>query len=395
MNKKQTKLVAVAGLATAVFASAPAAGGQEVAPQEDIQQLKREIEAQRKQLESQQKRLEQLEMQAITGRGAAPVPSAVAQPGQPAPTQVGKPPDTSRPPEVPALTDIRGVLTPRNTIIFEPSLQYSHSTSNRIAILGFTIIPAITIGLIDIRSVRRDTFIGAVAARYGVTNRFEVEAKVPYVYRHDATLSRQIGAPAVTDTVFNASGDGVGDIEFAARYQINQPGPDRPYYVAGLRFKTRTGKDPFDVETDAITGLQRQLPAGSGFYGVQPSLTAIFPSDPAVFFGNVNYLWNIKRDVGGGIGEVDPGDSVGFTVGMGLALNEKASFSIGYDHATVFRTRQNRVLIPNSTVIQLGTVLFGLSYRVTSKTTFNFTLGAGLTEEAPNVQLNFRLPMTL
>jgi hypothetical protein len=334
-------------------------------------------------------------MQAITGRGAAPVPSAVAQPGQPAPTQVGKPPDTSRPPEVPALTDIRGVLTPRNTIIFEPSLQYSHSTSNRIAILGFTIIPAITIGLIDIRSVRRDTFIGAVAARYGITNRFEIEAKVPYVYRHDATLSRQIGAPAVTDTVFNASGDGVGDIEFAARYQINQPGPDRPYYVAGLRFKTRTGKDPFDVETDAITGLQRQLPTGSGFYGVQPSLTAIFPSDPAVFFGNVNYLWNIKRDVGGGIGEVDPGDSVGFTVGMGLALNEKASFSIGYDHATVFRTRQNRVLIPNSTVIQLGTVLFGLSYRVTSKTTFNFTLGAGLTEEAPNVQLNFRLPMTL
>lgn len=392
---KQTKLVAVAGLATAVFASAPAAGGQEPAPQGEIQQLKREIEAQRKQLESQQKRLEQLEMQAITGRGTPPDPSAVAQPGQAAPTQVGKPPDTSRPPEVPALTDIRGVLTPRNTIIFEPSLQYSHSTSNRVALLGFTIIPAITIGLIDIRSVRRDTFIGAVAARYGVTNRFEVEAKVPYVYRHDATLSRQIGAPAVTDTVFNASGDGMGDIEFAARYQINQPGPDRPYYVAGLRFKSRTGKDPFDVETDAITGLQRQLPTGSGFYGVQPSLTAIFPSDPAVFFGNVNYLWNIKRDVGRGIGEVDPGDSVGFTVGMGLALNEKASFSIGYDHATVFKTKQNRVLIPNSTVVQLGTVLFGLSYRLTPKTTVNFTLGAGLTEEAPNVQLNFRLPMTL
>lgn len=395
MNKRRTKLVACAGLATAVFASASATGGQQATAQEEIQQLKRDIEAQRKQLESQQKRIEQLEVQGITGRGTDPGPPAVAQPGQAAPTQVGKPPDTSRPPEVPALTDIRGVLTPRNTIILEPSLQYSHSTSNRVAILGFTIIPAIAIGLIDIRSVRRDTLIGAVAARYGVTNRFEVEAKVPYVYRHDATLGRQIGAPAVTDTVFNASGRGVGDIEFAARYQLNQPGPDRPYYVAGLRFKSRTGKDPFEVETDAITGQQRQLPTGSGFYGVQPTFTAIFPSDPAVFFGNVNYLWNIKRDVGSGIGEVDPGDSVGFTVGMGLALNEKASFSIGYDHATVFRTRQNRVLIPNSTTVQVGTLLFGLSYRLTAKTTFNFTLGAGLTEEAPNVQLNFRLPMTL
>jgi hypothetical protein len=308
---------------------------------------------------------------------------------------VGKPPDTSRPPEVPALVDIRGVLTPRNKLIVEPSFQYSHSTNNRVALVGFTIIPAITIGLIDVRRVSRDTFIGAIAARYGVTNRFEIEAKVPYVYRHENTISRPFATPSATDTSFDASGKGIGDIELAARYQLNQPGPDRPYYVAGLRVKTRTGEDPFSVETDPVSGLQRQLPTGSGFYGVQPSLTAIFPSDPAVFFGNLSYLWNVARDVGGGFGKIDPGDAVGFTMGMGLALNDKSSFSIAYDHSTVFRTKQNGVLIPTTSTVQLGSLLFGVSYRLSPKSTFNFTLGVGVTDEAPNVQLTFRLPIEI
>jgi hypothetical protein len=359
-------------------------------------QLKRDIEAQRKLLESQQRRLEQLELKAFRGRGAAPeqpLPAASGAQPETAPRQVGKPPDTSRPPEVPALVDIRGVLTPRNTVIIEPSLQYSHSSNNRVALVGFTVIPAITIGLIDVRRVSRDTFIAALSGRYGVTNRFEVEAKVPYVYRNETTLSRPFATPGVADQAFEGSGHDIGDVELSARYQINQPGPDRPYYVAGLRIKTRTGTDPFQVDTDPISGLQRKLPTGSGFYGVQPSLTAIFPSDPAVFFGNVSYLWNASRDVGSSIGKIDPGDAVGFTMGMGVALNEKASFSIAYDHATVFRTKQNGVLIPTTTVTQLGSLLFGASYRLSRKSTLNFTLGVGVTQDAPNVQLTFRLPM--
>jgi hypothetical protein len=393
---KSSRLIASVGLLTCISVSAGSHAAQEDTADE-LQQLKREIAAQRQLLEAQQRRIEQLELKAVRGRGVAPLAaqSVPQQPDTSTPSQVGKPPDTSRPPEVPALVDIRGVLTPRNTLVLEPSFQYSHSSNNRVALVGFSVIPAITIGLIDVRRVSRDTFIGAVAARYGVTNRFEVEAKVPYIYRHETTLSRPFATPSVADAAFEGSGDGLGDIEFAARYQINQPGPDRPYYVAGLRVKTRTGKDPFEVDTDPISGLQRTLPTGSGFYGIQPSVTAIFPSDPAVFFGNVSYLWNVERNVGGGFGRIDPGDAVGFTMGMGVALNEKASFSIAYDHATVLRTKQNGVTIPTTATSQLGSLLFGASYRLGRKSTFNMTLGVGVTQDAPDVQLTFRLPMEL
>jgi hypothetical protein len=407
LNTARTKLMVCAAVTGASLAGPSCLAAQAMSPEDELRQLRREIEAQRKQLDAQQKRIEELQLKAITGRGAAPPGSSNAQPvdiaqgagaGTPpdAPSgPVGKPPDTSRPPEIPALVDIRGVLTPRDTIILEPSLQYSHSSNNRVALVGFSIIPAITIGLIDVRSVKRDTFIAALAARYGVTNRFEIEGKIPYAYRHETTLTRPFATPSVADSAFEASGHGIGDVELAARYQVNQPGPDRPYYVAGLRVKSRTGKSPFDVETDPVSGLQRKLPTGSGFWGVQPSITAIFPSDPAVFFGNLSYLHNIKRDVGGNFGTIDPGDAIGFTFGMGVGLNDKASFSIAYDHASVGRTKQNGIAIPTSTRAQLGTLLIGTSYRLSAKTTFNFTLGAGLTEDAPNIQLTFRLPIEL
>src|SRR5262249_35139757 len=153
---------------------------------------------------------------------------------------------------------------------------------------------------------------------------------------------------------FNASGKGVGDVELTARYQFNDGGIDKPYYVGSLRYKTRTGKDPFEVETSRnITGLrdgvQTELPTGSGFHAIQPALTVLYPSDPAVFFGTVSYLHNFKRshvtrntDTGPeDLGSIEPGGIFGFNFGMGLALNEKSSFSIGYDHSSVGKTKQN------------------------------------------------------
>lgn len=346
-------------------------------------------------------------------RAAAPAPAPVPQaprqvaaadtPAQP----VGRAPERTgdnRPPEVAPISDWPGVLTPRGKLVVEPSLQYAHSSNNRVALVGFTVIPAITIGLIDIRRVNRDTFFGALTTRYGITNRLEVEAKVPYVYRHDTTVARQIGEPAVADSAFEASGRAIGDVEFTGRYQINQGGPDKPYYIGTLRFKTRTGRDQFQVSTfrpfPGNDVLQRDLPTGSGFYGIQPGLTVIYPSDPAVFFGGVTYLHSLQRTLdlpdpnGNPIGTVKPGPAVGFNFGMGIALNERASLSIGYDHTTVFKTKVKGENIPGDVTAQLGTLLLGSSYRLDNKKTLNVSLGAGVTRDAPDVQLTVRLPIS-
>jgi hypothetical protein len=85
---------------------------------------------------------------------------------------------------------------------------------------------------------------------------------------------------------------------------------------------------------------------------------------------------------------------IGFNFGMGLAINEKSSFSLGYDHASVARTEVNGEAPAGSVRTQLATLLLGYSYRLTPRTSLNVSVGAGLTRDTPDVSLTLRLPMT-
>ena len=343
--------------------------------------------------------------------GGAPPPSPQPVNGGNA---VGRPPsEAARAPQVAPIFESPGVLTPRGQMVFEPSVQYGYSSSNRVALVGYTVIPALLIGLLDVREVKRNTTTAAATFRYGFDNRLELEAKIPYVYRSDSTVSRELFTGTAAERAFDTSGKAIGDIELGWRYQLNDGGIEKPYYIAGLRFKTRTGRDPFQVVTDCQTrcvgenvtgtGLPLDLPTGSGFYSLQPSLTWLMPSDPAIFFGSFSYTHNFKRGnvyrtVLNGekefLGDVKPGDVFGFNFGMGLALNEKASFSIGYDHSSVARTRQGGQVVPGSVRIQLGTLLLGYSYRLSDKRTLNVSVGAGLTRDTPDVTLMVRVPFS-
>lgn len=381
----------------------------------------REIEAMRQQVLEQEARYQDLERSVAESARSAPQPvTAEAAPAGKAPADTGARPVQvgvapvvdNQPPAVAPLFDQPGILTQPGHYVLEPSLQYGYSSSNRVALVGYTIIPALLIGLIDVREVKRNTLTAALTGRWGLTRRLEVEMKVPYVYRSDDTISREIFTGSASEQAFNTSGRSIGDIEFAARYQLNEPKGNDPYLIGSLRFKTRTGKDPFEVVTDCVTrclgnttgtGLPLDLPTGSGFYSLQPSLTWLLPSDPAVFFGGISYTRNfgrsnVSRRVLSGeqefIGSVKPGDVWGINFGMGLALNDRSSFSVGIDLNSVGRTKQNGVPVPSSVRTQLSSLLLGYSYRYSSRTTLNVTVGAGLTRDTPDLTLSVRLPMS-
>jgi len=348
------------------------------------------------------------------GQAPTPAPTGPGAPGQPA-LAVGQPPKRdTKPPEVAPIFESPGVLTGRGKLVLEPAFQFGYSSSNRVALVGYTIIPALLIGLIDVREIKRNTSTATLSGRYGLSNRTELELRLPYIYRSDSTVSREVFTGSAVEKVFDVSGHGVGDVELSLRHQLNDGGADKPYYVAGLRFKTRTGRDPFEVVTDCVrrcigenvtgTGLPLDLPTGSGFYALQPSLTWLYPTDPAVLFGSVSYLHNFQRKnlsrlVLGGerepLGTVKPGAVMGINFGVGLALNEKASLSFGYDHSSIARTRQNGVPAPGSVRTQLGTLLVGFSYRLNAKQTVNVSVGAGLTRDTPDVSVMLRVPTSM
>lgn len=296
------------------------------------------------------------------------------------------------PPEI-AVLEERSVLTPKGTLVVQPSIEFSHSSVNRVALEGFTIIPAITIGAIDVRRVDRNTVIAALALRYGLTPRLELEAELPFVWRRDSAEERPLDVGLTENKIIDMESTGLGDIEGRVRYQVNRGEGGWPFVVGDLRVKSRTGKGPFEVPLDPVTGLQQDLPTGSGFWGIEPGVTAIFPSDPAVFFVRGSYLWTIARE-SGDFGRIDPGDALGVSFGMGFAINEKASFSLGYEHSIVGKTTQDGRVVAGSDIIHLGSLLLGASFRHGENRSFHLSLAAGLTDDATDIRLNLRYPVS-
>jgi hypothetical protein len=174
----------------------------------------------------------------------------------------------------------------------------------------------------------------------------------------------------------------------------------QPIFVANLRVKSDTGKGPFDIDYDEF-GIATGLATGSGFWAVQPAINFLLPSDPVVIYGGLGYLYHIGRDInkeigGAPIGHVDPGDSISANLGFGFALNPRFSFSLGYRHSYIFPTRTEVAnTIQKSDKIQVGGLLFGMSYRVTERQTLNFGFEFGVTEDAPDVAISIRMPFAL
>jgi hypothetical protein len=318
-------------------------------------------------------------------------------PGSDQPTPVGEAP---RQPDAPVATaqifEEPTALTPRGKLMLETAVQYVHSTNNQVALVGYTVLPALTIGLIDIQRIESNLTDVTLTGRYGLTSRLEFEVKAPYVFANTTTQTRPLATAAVTSSFFDSSGSGIGDVEAAIRMQLNHFRGDNVVWIGSLRYKSHTGTNVFQSPLDPNSGLQTRLATGSGFNAIQPGFTLLFPSDPAVFFGGAAYTHSFAREVGFGYGRVEPGGILDLNMGMGLALNERASFSVGYQHSVVDRTSQptpatGRALARTGT-LQLGTLRFGVAYRITDQFNLNTTIGIGVTRDSPDLEATIRLP---
>jgi hypothetical protein len=420
----------ITALSLASVCQADTSGGKDQPT--DLEQLRQIVEKQGKQLKEQQQQIEKLLMrlgagntlnnvrgQGEPGQDQAPAAENTDKEKKPAgkqpsqaqeelPTQpVGRPPE--KPPlskqykEIEAIFQQQGVLTPKHTLVVEPSFQYAYSSSNEVLLSGYTIVPALTVGLINTERVERNTYIPALTLRYGLTDRLEMQVYVPWIHREDSTVltAQNIGTTNEVQPIFNTKGSDIGDVQFGLRYQFNSALGGGPIFIGGLLAKSRTGSDPFNVPTDPTTGTQLRLPTGTGFWGVQPSMSVIFPSDPVVFFGSTSFLYNFRADypISGVETEIVPGATFAFNFGIGFSLNERTSLSMGYEHFIIFPTdvvSSSVVLSPIETQsTTVGCLVFGAAYRWNERFNINFSLEAGITKDAPDVQLTVRFPFSI
>ncbi len=420
-------------------ASAPARG-----PEERIRELERNLIQANQLIRQLARELQSLKAETgVGGPPAGPRPgpaTAGGQPGGPAqgprPAQAGKPPtpppgaagprvaqapqppqppadpfveeeeeipeQTDRPPEfTPAfLREARAVLIRRGLFEVDTRLGFSHTDRNFISARGLDVIETIFIGDLRIGEVTRDSIRPSISFRYGVADRLQINASVPYRFQFSETnLPNQIVRlqgqdPNSGDLIIeegsstDTTSSGIGDVEFGFSYHLLRSRPFLPDTIFSVGVKTKTGDGPFDVDPG-------QGAEGTGFWGVRGGLTFVRVLDPASLFGSISYFYHIPDDVtsGGTSVEFDPADTFSVGAGIAYALNPFLSLTTQVNAGFTSEIQFDGEAVKGSS-LRTAELSLGVAYGFGRNRSIDAAVSFGLTSESPDFGLAVSMPFT-
>jgi hypothetical protein len=115
--------------------------------------------------------------------------------------------------------------------------------------------------------------------------------------------------------------------------------------------------------------------------------------DPVVLFASGRYGWNIDRHIND-VGRVDPGDTVEYNLGLAFGLNERLALSLSVQQRIIGRTKLDGEKVDLSDV-NAAAFFVGSSYVLNRWLSPSVSVGFGLTEDAPDYQLQLSFPIRL
>jgi hypothetical protein len=284
-----------------------------------------------------------------------------------------------------------GLLLPSGTLEVDNTTSYYSASSDHVTVNGFALLPVLVVGDIASERVREDYLLPNFTARLGLPHKFQVDFTIPYGYE----LIRTVDANNVQTS---SSSFGLGDISAGVYRQLTSEHGKIPDMLANVRFKSTTGKDPYNLQSSAVA-------LGTGFNALQGNLTLSKSSDPVVFFGNLSYTANLPGNhtvsandptnpAATMVGHFKPGDAVGFQLGSILALNPEVSMTLGWDQRFTRSTTLNGTDIPASYLVE-GALRLGTTYVYAPGRTIDLSFGVGLTPDTPNLQFSVGVPFRL
>jgi hypothetical protein len=284
-----------------------------------------------------------------------------------------------------------GLLLPSGTLEVDNTTSYYSASSDHVTVNGFALLPVLVVGDIASERVREDYLLPNFTARLGLPHKFQVDFTIPYGYE----LIRTVDANNVQTS---SSSFGLGDISAGVYRQLTSEHGKIPDMLANVRFKSTTGKDPYNLQSSAVA-------LGTGFNALQGNLTLSKSSDPIVFFGNLSYTANLPGDhtvsandpanpAATMVGHFKPGDAVGFQLGSILAVNPEVSMTLGWDQRFTRSTTLNGTDIPASYLVE-GALRLGTTYVYAPGRTIDLSFGVGLTPDTPNLQFSVGVPFRL
>lgn len=297
-------------------------------------------------------------------------------------------------------------------LTIDTGLTYAHYDRKQLELNGFLALGAIFLGEINVDNVKADTLTWDTTARYSLSDRLQLDFNAPFLYRYSVYQSAGVNNDSKQPSEQNVDMNwAVGDVSSGIYYKWLTETANRPEVVVNGRIKAPTGSNPYGIKmVTAPDNSSLQTPArlasGNGLWTLSTGVSVSKTLDPAVIFTSINYFHNQKRHFGDisdqqgttQPGEVDLGDAWQFGVGTAFALNEKMSLSLSYLQRIQRQSRFHPDGSNWSNIVgsdaDAAVLNLGGAYALSKHKSVVFNLGAGLTPDAPNVQLGLRYVQT-
>lgn len=295
---------------------------------------------------------------------------------------------------------------------FDAGFSYSYYDRRQLALSGFLALDAIFLGTINLDQTKASVATLDLSGRYGLTDRFSIEASVPWVWRDTRFVSAGAGGASTKISEVQLSSSGIGDASIAGYYQWVKESAKWPDIVTSLRIRAPTGRHPFGlklIQPDSQNNnlnVPQDLPTGTGLWSATVNVSALRTYDPVILFGNIGYTWYRPEEFDDispvldqvSPSEVDLGGVIQLSGGLALALNDRSavSFSVATSFAAATHTRapgEAEVRVPGSSS-NTTTLNIGATYALPSGWTMSGQLAAGLTPDAPNFVFGIRASHT-
>lgn len=295
----------------------------------------------------------------------------------------------------------------------EAGLTYTRYDRKQLTLNGFLALDAIFLGNIGIENVEADTATLNLATRWGISPRLTLSAEVPWIQRKTIYQKGGAGGSAAAIAQQTSSGGGLGDLGISANVKLLSERERWPETVLTAGITAPTGREPYGMDWRVIErddddfirfAIPGEQPTGNGVWQANVGLSMVKTADPAILFANFGYIYSQRGsfdDLDSNPETVNPGDvKLGnvFYAGAGLAFafNERTSLSLSYSGRFNARARTRyrggewvKVIGSDGNA---GTLNLGMTYAINRHATLVTQLGVGLSPDAPDFSLSFKLP---
>jgi hypothetical protein len=226
--------------------------------------------------------------------------------------------------------------------------------------------------------------INNIDAEYALRNNLTISSNIPFAYKYN-----KVGTSSSQEST------DLGDISLGLQLQPFKSGGKFPTTILSAGVSLPTGTSPYKIDPN------RSLATGSGLYSISGGISLSKVVDPLVAFGSLNYSYSLANnnisqrwgttDV---LTNVDPGSSIGLSLGFGYALSYQASLNLGVSFSYSF---SNKYTLNNTSTYENGssvssTFTVGTGWRVSPSRSLYLALGIGLTNNDPDFSFSIRVP---